>query len=414
MVIRTALFLFMANTVLAQECTVTKVVDTQTIRPDGKGTFGVFEAAIDNGIVVFQQGAYCAGCPSPDSIWAMTGDGIVKLADTDTPIPGGKGNFAYFEGGGKPLVRNGTVVFVAGDADSKTGLYTVPAGGGDVQRIADTTVVVPRANNLKFISFANRIGTGLASDGTTVLFEAEGPGMRGIYSALWNGTELDRVADTNTPVNSPQCDVFPSFLFTNPTLGDGGIVFRGQTVFDSSNGFNAFYNGVIPAPAIGPNCQPYPTVVNSAMNLPGAEANAHTRFDYGQADGIRVVVRADDANSNFGGLFQGVLGTDGSLETIVDVKTDLPGMGPAGYVNNYRFAARDGAVVFQASVERNHAIFKVQDGSIARMVGTGDEIDGKQVSTVAIGPNAWSVGTLVFAAFFRDFTSGIYTMSCTQ
>src|SRR5205085_8292077 len=133
----------------------------------------------------------------------ITGGAPRKLAGTGTAVPGGAGSFSGFEA--RAAVKNGIVLFIGFDANFHPGVYTVPAAGGAVIRLADTTTAIPGAPVL-FTAFDRG---GLSHDGSTALFTARGQGVSGVYSIRMDGSSLARVADSNTPVNSSTCDLFP-------------------------------------------------------------------------------------------------------------------------------------------------------------------------------------------------------------
>ena len=189
-----AAVLLVSNRISAQGYTFLRIVDERTPRPDGPGTFFPVSPAIDGNVVVFNQGAFCASCPSPDSIWAANLDtgALTKLVDTSATPPGSTARYDRFESG--VFLRRGVVVFLAIDANSKPGLYAVSANGGAVTRLADTTLAVPGGNG-NFSSF-NR--GEFSHDGATVVFSASGGGTNGVYSVKIDGTGLARVADGNT------------------------------------------------------------------------------------------------------------------------------------------------------------------------------------------------------------------------
>src|SRR5437660_3046951 len=149
----------------AQGFVVTPILDERTPRPDGAGNFYPVTPALDGGVIVFNQGDWCAACPAPDSIWAaeVAGGVLRKLVGTSTAVPGGAGNFSKFEL--RPIVKNGIVLFIGFDRNSRPGLYTVPAAGGAVARIADTNTAIPGAS----VSFTGFDRAGFHHDGSIAI-----------------------------------------------------------------------------------------------------------------------------------------------------------------------------------------------------------------------------------------------------
>jgi hypothetical protein len=175
----------------AQDYQFTKIVDSATSRPDGAGPFSVSRATIDGTTVVFED----RGFYSADSIWVADGSGsYTKLADTNTPVPGGNGTFSYFDrGGGRPQLRNGVVLFLAYDSSpnyGNPGFYTVPVTGGDITVLVDTNTIIPGTTTTfdGLTYFDPPTDTGFGFDGSTVVFWGHGPvppqGVGGLYK-IW-------------------------------------------------------------------------------------------------------------------------------------------------------------------------------------------------------------------------------------
>jgi uncharacterized protein (TIGR03437 family) len=340
-------------------------------------------------MVVFNQGALCASCPSPDSIWAANLDtgAIVKLVDKSQPVPGSAARWDYFEA--RPVLKKNIVVFIAYDTAAKPGLYAVSVNGGAVTRLVDSTTAVPGAS----VSF-DALDRGFSHDGTTVVFSGGGVGISGVYSVRIDGTGAARVADINTPVNSNQCDVFPVYLFGAPSISNGVIAIRGQTVFDSSNGFNGLYVGPL-AKTVNPACTAFPSIVNSLERLPSDPATIpHTRYSYGILDGTTIYFRADNPDSNSGGIFSAsatpVAGGN-PITKVADTTTTLPVFGGVPFANSFTFAVSQRNVVFHASSPgRGTGLFLSSGGPVSKLIAVDDTLDGYRVRDVD-APTATSI-----------------------
>jgi uncharacterized protein (TIGR03437 family) len=394
----------------AQTYTVTTVVSDSTARPDGGGKFFPVNPSLDGDVVVFNHGDVCAGCAAPDSLWAAnpaTGE-IRKLVSTSTGIPGGSGSFSGFGAG--PIARGGTVVFIGYDANSRAGLYAVPTAGGPVVRLADTNTGVPGASK-PFTTFAWK---GFQHDGTTVVFTGGASGVAGVYSIKLDGSGLARVADSNTPVNSQVCDLFPVMTFSKPSISNGNIGFLGQTTFDYSVGFSAFYTQPL-SRAAAPACAgPSPSAVNSEQALPiNPAAQLRTGLDYGRMDGARLVFRAAEAGTAIGGIFSTGLEmapAGGALTTIVDSTTKLPGFGAVSFIGNFAFAVDAGGTVFQAHDPTGRsALFLARSGVLTRIAGTGDAAGSSTIAAVdAPGASSVQAAAVAFTGTSSDGSRAIY------
>jgi uncharacterized protein (TIGR03437 family) len=401
----------------AQGYTVTTVVSDRTARPDTAGMFSPVNPSLDGDLIVFNQGDGCAGCAAPDSLWTsnvVTGE-LRPIVSTSTLVPAGSGKFSSFDPG--PIAKSGTVVFIGYDANGRPGLYAVPAAGGNVVRLADTTTTVPGTTKL-FTTFARN---GFQHDGKTAVFTGGTAGVTGVYSIKLDGSALTRVADTTTPVNSPSCDS-PVITFSKPSISNGNISFWGQPTTDYGNTFRALYTQRLSKATAA--CGVSPSAVNSAQNLPfNPVAQLGTQLDYGRMDGARLVFRASEAGTTAVG---GIFSTDGlamsvaggTITTIVDSTTKLPGFGAVSFIGNFAFAVDGGDTVFQAhdAAGQNSALFLAVGGVVTRIAGTGDGT-GAGASTIAAvdAPEAGSVqaGAVAFTGTGSDKSRAIYFASPT-
>ncbi|MBZ5727508.1 MAG: IPT/TIG domain-containing protein [Acidobacteriia bacterium] len=363
----------------AQTYTVAPIVDGTTPRPDGFGTFYPVTPSTDGNTIVFNHGDTCASCPAPDSVWAVDvpGGKLRMLVGAGAPLPGG-GQFRSFDL--SPIVKSGIVLFIGFDANSRPGLYAVPAAGGAVVKLVDTGSTIPGTPAAKFTSFDR---AGFYHDGTTAVFTGRGSGVSGVYSVKLDGTSLARLADSHTPVNSDTCDTFPVQLYSKPSISNGHLAFLGQASSDYGVRFSALYTGPLSGGAAS-NCGgvPSPSAVNSLQWLPGATSHVQTVFDYAQMDGAALLFRATDGSSGFGGIFALNM-VSGALSKIADSTTALPDFGAVAYFGNYTFAADAGNVVFQAhGAGGKSALFLASAGTIQRIAGTGDAAGSSALASV--------------------------------
>lgn len=101
-------------------------------------TFTFSQPAIDLGIVVFRAASNLISQPNHDTldgIYASIRGKLIKLVDTNTPVPGGTGNFHVPNGFTRIAFSKGVVVFQGQDEALQNGLYAVPATGGDIVKV---------------------------------------------------------------------------------------------------------------------------------------------------------------------------------------------------------------------------------------------------------------------------------------
>jgi len=193
------------------------LVPRNTPDPGGYGVLSdFFTVSRDDGALGFSAwtSAFTHG------IYLRTAAGEIALvANYDTAIPAGPGEFSAFEF--NPTVGDGIVAFTGGTDDiSHWGVYT----GLPVKRIADTNTPIPKGTGT-FTWFGDRPSI----DGGYVGFYGQqtgaGTDQKGIYTNL--GGHLRVVADLNTPIPGG-VGTFTDFTsFYGPCLREGRIAFRG-------------------------------------------------------------------------------------------------------------------------------------------------------------------------------------------
>ena len=149
------------------------------------------------------------------------------LAGTDTPIPGGSGNFGFtFD----PAIDGGSAVFWGRDVNGNDGIYTTHGG---LRRVADRTTPIPSGTG-SFTSFG---GDPMIHDGRVMLVGWGSSGQMGIYT--YAGT-LEMAVDLGVPIP----DGTGSFTFAGwPSLNDGVLFFLGQGVSGQSGEYSYDFNG---------------------------------------------------------------------------------------------------------------------------------------------------------------------------
>jgi hypothetical protein len=144
------------------------VADTTTRIPDADGTFTDLEItegltaafgglSLDGEDVAF----YGYGPGGHRGVYARIGGTLAMVADTNTPIPDGSGNFQFFEHFHGPSLHGGTVVF-DGLTPESAGLYTnfggslskIVASGDDLEgKTVDYVLMSPRALEENLVTF---------------------------------------------------------------------------------------------------------------------------------------------------------------------------------------------------------------------------------------------------------------------
>jgi hypothetical protein len=113
---------------------VTRVVDTSTTFPNGVSVNNFFFVSTNGSKVAFGAASNSGGY---NGIFSASADGsnLTMIADTNTVIPGGVGNFTSFD---RPVMNSSVVAFTASGPSGYKGLFSAPVGGGPLTKIVAT------------------------------------------------------------------------------------------------------------------------------------------------------------------------------------------------------------------------------------------------------------------------------------
>jgi hypothetical protein len=164
---------------------------------------------------------------------------LQAVADTTTAIPGGSGNFTAFTGSwsypGNPNISGQTVCFFGAGSSGQQGIYSFPSGpvNGTPSKIADVNTAIPGGTG-NFTMFTTSAGfpPGLGLDGNNVVFWAGGAsGQQGIYQ-FPTGPIGSKIADLNTAMPGGTGN-FTDFVGNasspvGPAISGGNVAFRGS------------------------------------------------------------------------------------------------------------------------------------------------------------------------------------------
>lgn len=149
-----------------------------------------------------------------EGIYVSCNNTLQVVADNNTPIPGGKGNFVFFD---SFSVSNDNVAFEGfGSSLDQQGIYI--SSNGKLHVVADRNTDVPNSTG-NFIGFSL---SHLGLDGNHVAFFAFGSDSQGIY--LYCDGKLQVVADKSTPIPGGTGN-FSSLC--DPVIAGGNVVFIG-------------------------------------------------------------------------------------------------------------------------------------------------------------------------------------------
>jgi len=371
-----------------------KVADTNSTVPGRDGNFlflGV--PSIDGeGRVVF-----CGHVdPGGSGLYLADAGGLRVVADRETPIPGQPGNtFAHGFRSYGASIDAGAVAFYAFTQSTELGGGVYLWRDGEVARIADGGTPVP-GGTATFNAIEDPLGFGPFSHpavhGGVVAFRAaaDTPRQRGIYA----GTEgaLRVIADLTTPV--PGWTGAFTFLSAEISLEDGKTAFRAEGT-GPLRGIYSDLAGVLEK------------VADTTDPIPGGTGN-FTSVEFPWLDGGAVYF----VGRGSGGQ-QGIyLRAGGEVSVVVDLSTPIPG--GSGTFTDFEFAtsqpsSRGGYVVFRGrGAGGQEGIYIRGPGSLLEVIDRSDILDGKAVASLATGSGSARGGALAYLAGFSDGSSGIY------
>lgn len=300
---------------------LTVIADIQTPIPNGTGTFTTFNNngffhpfAISGSNVVFagratgQAGIY----------YGSNKNSLIRIADLNTPIPGGTGNFAAFNDGGVAL--SGSTITFVGNPHTGSGIYTGTTAGGPLNRLVDSNTPIP--NGTGNFTSANR----LSDSGTTAAFAGVGTNQQvGIYTVSTLGGPVTHLVNRTTPLPNGAGN------FSNVSH----ISISNTTVVFNATGTGA--NGIYSVPAVGGAVT---VIADTNTPIPGGTGNFTGSFGVTSLNGTTVAFRGNGSNGQ-GGIYSAST-TGGPVTKIVAIGDTIDGR----TVNSFGFGLtlNDGSI----------------------------------------------------------------------
>jgi hypothetical protein len=375
---------------------IEKVADTGTPVPAGTGNFVSLGVPCINGGTIAFRGDGGAG---QKGVYALVGGTLTKVADLNTPVPGGPGNFTFFSAaslyGNLSVASDGGVAFI-GKSTAGTGVYTNSAGPLSI--LVDETFPVPRNPAGQFVNFFH-----ISYDGGQVAVTALSDGfLEGLYLA--DGSTVSLVADQGTPIpgGTGQFTTFGLSAFAGyPSLHAGDVVFTGLGELHQSGVYGRL-GGVLTV------------IADQNTFVPGTT----TPFlgSFARDSNSRAVIRDGHVAFQNGGIY---VDRGSGLETVADYTTPMPGS--LTRFNSFGPPAIDGGKV-AFSGQRffrfpPYVVYLTKSGLFTDIQGPlrsvaarslFNPIDGKLVAEVLSGTEALSDGSFAFKVIFFGGSEGVY------
>ena len=384
------------------------VADTTTAVPGGTGHFTNFNPSdpivpgdpmISGGNVVFW-----GEDTGRQGIYALRYGVLGKVADQNTLIPGGTGDFLSFAA--SPALSGGNALFLGHGGSGQQGIYLChpgdPCQPGDPVKIVDLNTAIPGGTG-SFIA----IPTDPMISGQNVAFIGNGSGgQQGVYASF--PQDPVRIADLNSAVPGGT----GKFLAFGGSGTTPGAVISGTTVafIGTSAGGGGIY---VQIPQ-----DPIRRAVDFNTAIPGGSGNFN-RFWNLSLDGTNLAFVGGLENFDTGIIAeQGVyVGTPNAtpqdpIKKVADLNTFAPG-------TEFRFTsfgnvAIDPAhVVFDAwyspdgGTTQVHGLFTNLTGTLTKLFDNTGSIGGKPLSDFSFGVGGFSGTQVVYAASYTDGSQGI-------
>jgi hypothetical protein len=367
----------------AQSFILSKVADHNTPVPGGSGNFGGFLAppTISGGNVTFlgYQEPYGSG----EGIYLFKGGILSIVADLNTPVPGQSGNFITFDINHPPVISGENIVF-AGYGAAAAGIYLF--NGTTIIKVVDLNTPAPGGSG-NFIRIDD-----FGVSGGNVAFKGWGSsGQAGIY--LFKGGILSIVADLNTPVpdGSGSFEYFEDF-----DISGENVAFNG---YGPGNGGIFLFNGTALS-----------TVADVKTPIPGGSGNFDA-FVYPVISGENVAFNGYGPGNGGIFLFNGT-----TLSTVADVKTPIPG-GSGNFADYSRPVISGGNVAFWGSGSGQEGIYLFNGATLIKVADYNTPIpaesakfNGFSFHPVISGKNVAFLGWGAADAGFYFFNGNILTM----
>jgi len=353
----------------AGEFVFEKIADTSTMVPGSNnafGSFGNYAPAIEDGRVVLFGSSLGTGF----GLYSYTTEtGLTKVANaTDPPS-----SFAPFS---PPSLDEGEVAFYSAGFPEVLGIYTTEGG---VHKRYGTSTSVPNATG----TFTNFSFEGASLSQGNVAFKARNGINSGVYTDL--GGSLRLVADETIAVSGS--DTFSDF--DDPVIEDSGIFFAARLA-SGNRGIYAEIDTVLTTIADS----------NTIVPIPGGS----TFFDFSSVTvNNGTIAFVGFGGGNNWGVFSYDLGS-GQLDRIVDGSFARPeGGGNFGILQ--QVSLYNDQIAFKSV---GHGLYANFPGSLTRVLGIGEVLDGRIVSDVRIGREGLSGSNIVLTANFEDGSSGVF------
>lgn len=376
------LLLAVAAPAQAQLITYARIANTDTAIPGGTGNFNFFTfPVISNGRVAFHG----AGSGNQEGIYTSTGGLPITAYNQQTHIPDGTGNFNFLS---LPSLSGASMTFIGSGSGGQEGVYTDI--GGPLLAVANLTTQIPGGTG-NFTGFGG--GAGLpVIQGASVAFAAAGSGgQAGIYR--WSGGMNSLVANLST--------VQPGGSGAFTTLSDAAIDGSRVAFFGSRN------VGGLRAGLYVSNGGTLSTAADTTTTVPGGSGTFEA-FGAPSLTGQTVVFTALDGVGN-----KGIYSSTGGVVNLLYNGNSLVPGGTGTFTDFSDEVSVDGSNIAFFGVDSAGVagLFAEIDGQLIKVIDSNTMLDGHAIVALSLGlsTNQLSGNQVAFFASLVNGPFGVYT-----
>ncbi len=329
----------------------------------------------------------------------------IPIADLNTAIPNGAGNFLSFGTEAGIIIVGGDILFSGLGSASQQGIYlSSHASPGALVRIADTATAIPGGVGT-FTGFQN----GLGFSGSEVVFAGNGSsGQQGIYAVATQSIPPDpiRLADMTTaiPGGNGNFTGFPS----GPALSGS----EGAFIGNGSGAQQGLYTvAILTPPQVGSPLR----IADTATAIPGGSGN-FTSFGSDQAHPIDPAISGDrlafvgSGSAGQQGIYGASAAAIGPPNKIADTTTTIPGgSGNFASFGAVSVSATDVAFLGHGAGGQT-GIYDATGGQLSKVISVGDAIHGKMIAGLNFTRGGLFGDPIAFQATFSDGSQGVYSI----
>jgi len=354
------------------EFTFVKIADTQTLIPSGVGNFTGFQIPQISGNKVVFRGF--GSNPYQEGIYLSDNGNLSVVADQNTPAPGGTEGFQLLY---DASISGENIAFI-GVNNSQIGIYRSLAGNLEI--VADRTTAMPDGGgNFTSLSNPQISGENIAVTGYNYTSN-----MLGIY--LYSNNIWNVIANRYTQLPGGVGN-FTGFTFNN--ISGDNVAFMG-----SGNPVGGLHQEGVYAKIDGNLI----TIANQSTPIPGGNGN-FVGFYAPDISASNLVFRGYSFSQD--GIYTFI---DGGLHIVADGNTLVPGSTDTFRGFSNAFPAISGRYV---AFYNNGVIYTNLGGKLKKVIGTGDLLDGKTI--IGVGDLLDLDGDkLAISVQFANYAPAIY------